>query len=107
MAGPTSLCQAFPKVYAIALRKFGSVEDHMVRSNQPVAWNLHLRREINDWEILPISCLMIRIENARVGEMSDADQQVWLCGTHAGFTVRSMYNLIRQNGAIEEPSVNI
>lgn len=78
----------------------------MVRGDHSGAWNLHLRT-VDNWEVLPISCLMIRLDNAKVGEMTDADQQVWLCGPHVGFTVRSMYNLIRQSGAIEEASFNI
>lgn len=105
--GATPLSLAFPDVYAIASLKFGSVKDHMVRGDQSIAWCLHLWRAANDWEVLAISCLMIRIENTKIGEENDADQHVWTLDFQSEFSVCSMYNLLRPAGVVEELTYNI
>lgn len=46
--GPTPVAIAFPEIFALANLKNGRVAEHMVRDNSQIAWDLHLRRRVND-----------------------------------------------------------
>lgn len=41
----------FPSCYRFTQNKWGSVKNHMIRTTILCSWNLHPKRNLNDWEI--------------------------------------------------------
>lgn len=62
---PTPLAIAFPDIFALANQKNGQVADHIVRDNNPLAWDLYLRRSVR--ELFSLSSTTIRLERVEVG----------------------------------------
>lgn len=52
---------------AMAWMQNGSVEDHLSREQKTIAWNLHLRRNVNSWEETEVINLIWRLEAALIG----------------------------------------
>lgn len=71
------LNQAFLDIFSFALCKDGMVEEHVVRTGDSRAWNLHLRRALNDWEIPAVSCLMARLDRVQIVDPSSEDTMYW------------------------------
>lgn len=61
----------------MALLKYGTVEEHINRDSHVHVWNVHLCCAVNDWEMLAISCLLLRLENTSMGNILEPDQQLW------------------------------
>lgn len=49
--GEVSLEAAFPSIFQLAGKKDGSVHKHYILNDDRIIWHLHLRRNLNDWEI--------------------------------------------------------
>lgn len=45
------LQRMFFVLFSFASNKEGSVKEYMIRSHRFCSWNLHFRRNINDWEL--------------------------------------------------------
>lgn len=102
--GPTPLALAFSEVFALAKLKSGLVFYHMVRENGQVAWDLYLRRQVNDWEMLALSSLMIRLDRVIVGGEIEVDRRIWQPCSTENFSVQSMYNIsLAANGELAVP----
>lgn len=92
----TPLAQAFPDLYSIVILKNGLVNDHIIGGENHVSWDLHLRQETNNWEILSISRILLRLERAGISMGSDEDKRIWTPNEDQGFSVQSFYDIIRQ-----------
>lgn len=80
-----------------AERKFGSVEDHMIRSRVFCSWNLLLRRKLNDWEIKDMGGLMKILEAYNIGDRDREDALIWMPNEESGFSVKSLYASMEQD----------
>lgn len=54
--------------FNLALAKNGLVQDHMIRSRVFCSWDLKPRRNLNDWEIEEMGCLMDILEKYQLGD---------------------------------------
>lgn len=90
--GPTLFSIAFPGLFSLARLKNGLVRDHFVRENDHISWDLHFRREVNNWKILGMSSLLQRFDRVGVEDEEELDQRQWQ--PNNGFSVKSFYNVI-------------
>lgn len=99
-----SLAQGFPNLYSMAVLKNGLIKDHMSRDNGRLSWDLHLRRDLNDWEVLSFSSIMLRLERAVLGLARDEDQRLWIPNLDQGFSAQSFYNITRPRATLTGPA---
>lgn len=88
--GALPLKQAFPVMFNMATHKDWTMEEHIVRDGDSKAWNLHLRRTINDWDVPTTSCLLSRLERVPIANSADDDFRFWPYESKGLFTVKSM-----------------
>lgn len=60
---------AFPAIYQLASKKDGSVKQYYVITNDKVDWHLHLRMNLNDWEIGEAITLMEALQTLKINIM--------------------------------------
>lgn len=81
-----SLKDIFPEIFAFSVKKAQS-KSICVCLNLSHRWNLHLRRPLNDWEILPMSTLLAHLERAHVGRREEPETWVWSLDAQGRFSV--------------------
>lgn len=101
---PTPLYCAFPDLYATAMLKNGLVKEPLKRENEQQNYDLHLRRDANDGEVLPFSSLLSRLDRAVLGEEDEPDRRLWQSNAMQGFSVQSMYNIIHPEERLDSPT---
>lgn len=72
-AGFASLKVEFLTLFAFARDKDGSVLSHRSGLADRYAWNLKLRRPLNDWEIAHMTALLHRIDQVSFGMEGESD----------------------------------
>ncbi|WMV27177.1 hypothetical protein MTR67_020562 [Solanum verrucosum] len=85
-----TLKQAFPELHSLSQAHEASVADLWTGQG----WNLHLRRNLNDWEITSIARFhdtMARATNL----IDEQDRLIWKGERKEEFTVRSAYRELR------------
>lgn len=69
---------AFPTIYNLAGKKNGPINHHFTYSGDLVSWQLHLRRNLNDWEIGEVAAFMQILENSWIN-IDIEDQRCSMC----------------------------
>lgn len=72
------LTSLFPNCYALAECKRGSVKDHMIKTWSFCLWNIQPKRNLNDWEIEEMNCLLALLECCTIGDWEATDEMVWV-----------------------------
>lgn len=80
----------FPNYYDLAVEKWGSVKDHLIRSRVFWSWNIRPRRNLNDWEVEEMGSLLELLEHYEIGDEDMQDEMGWNLDEEKGFTVKSM-----------------
>lgn len=75
-----------------------------MRANGSVLWNLHLRWEVNNWEILAVASLMRKLERAEMEDEDTKDHRLWQPSPSDGFFVSSFDSIIGPVGDVERPT---
>ncbi|RVX03908.1 putative ribonuclease H protein [Vitis vinifera] len=87
--GDDKLCSLFPSLYAISLDKEAWVADVWSHSGGGV-WAPRFSRSINDWEVIEVERLLLRLQGRRV--YSDVeDEVIWTKAKDKRFSVKSLY----------------
>ena len=90
--GDDKLCSLFPSLYAISLDKEAWVADVWSHSEGGV-WALRFSKRINDWEVIEVEHLLLRLQGRRV--YSDVeDQVIWTKAKDGRFSVKSLYKAL-------------
>lgn len=84
--------------FVLARLKNVIVLDHIMHADGVVSWNLHLRRPLNDWEMMEASNLMFILEVYRVGSLDEDDSSYWLFDNAGMFSVSSCFEVLRPHG---------
>lgn len=92
----SSLKEAFPSISSLE----GSVRDHLVRHEERVAWNLHLRRPLNDWELEHLTTLL---DGCSVGNGNEEDRWLWMPDNSGKFSVKSCFSFFHPQGLVRIP----
>lgn len=74
------LFQLYPNIFALACYREGMVKNFMIRTRSFCSWNLHFRRNLNDWGVEEVGQLMNLLEEAALGsdaEHKRANIQIW------------------------------
>lgn len=103
----TPLSQAFPKIYDLAVLKHVSVEEHVKRDLESHAWDLHLRLGVNNWEMLAVSCLIVRLDRASIGGYLEPNNKLSTLNPKSLFSVSSMYNFLCPLGMLDRSALHI
>lgn len=91
---PQPLCSLFPSCYRFASCQRGSVQDHMIRSRVWCLWNIHPRRNHNDWENEEMRRLLALLEKSTLGDGDLQDERIRLLDEEKSFSVKSMYEAL-------------
>ncbi|RVW78939.1 putative ribonuclease H protein [Vitis vinifera] len=87
--GDDKLCSLFPSLYAISLDKEAWVADVWSHYGGGV-WAPRFSRRINDWEVIEVEHLLLRLQGRRV--YSDVkDEVIWTKAKDGRFSVKSLY----------------
>lgn len=71
---PTPVNVKNPNLFSLVSNKEGSIKDHMIRGQSFYSWNLHFRRDIDDWELEDVSNLLSRLDSVSLGNREDKDK---------------------------------
>ncbi|KAL4333365.1 hypothetical protein GQ457_07G003570 [Hibiscus cannabinus] len=88
-----SLKLAFPRVYAIALRKEGKVKDFGYLCSNGWEWRIILRRQLFEWERGVWEVFIRTLNNANRGE-PDKDKLYWNGASNGVFTVKTFCDVV-------------
>lgn len=73
----SSLAYLFPSYYSLVVCKQGSISDHMIRTRLFCSWNLHLRRNLNNWEVEEMGRLLELLESYHLGDSEVENERLW------------------------------
>lgn len=82
---------AFLGIYNLAILKDGSAADHLRRSDEGRAWDLHLGRPLNDWELTEVCSITSSLEGEVVGCGDEDDKWWWLPNGSEEYLVKSCF----------------
>ncbi|KAF9619400.1 hypothetical protein IFM89_006587 [Coptis chinensis] len=78
----------FEGIYHISSNKNGLVNDMMVRDGNNISWDLHLRRRLNDWEVVSLADLLVLLDTVSITD----DDTLVRVGDANCFTVKACTN---------------
>ncbi|KAF5189510.1 hypothetical protein FRX31_020903 [Thalictrum thalictroides] len=87
--GSKTLKNKFPRLYSVSILKDGLVADMVMNNEKGRLWNLHLRRDIFEWEKHEIDRLTTMLDSVEFEE--GANLWRWLWSKNGEFNVKSMY----------------
>lgn len=81
----------FPAIFSLAIDRDGSIISYRSGEGGSHAWNLKLCCPLNDWEMAPISSLLMHIDWVGFGSEGEVDYHIWTGSKEGVFTVKSAY----------------
>ncbi|GMP86824.1 hypothetical protein CsSME_00039460 [Camellia sinensis var. sinensis] len=93
----------FPMVYAIVVNEEELVASVGVRQRQMFVWNVHFRRDVQDWELDQLVDLLGFLFSVKDGRDRE-DSLVWDCSRSKGvFSVFSFYGMLEGRSGVVFP----
>ncbi|GMJ07534.1 hypothetical protein HRI_004422600 [Hibiscus trionum] len=91
-----SLREAFPRIYAVAIKKDGKVADFGKRGTDGWCWNIELRRRFFDWEVEVWNEFLITINKAVCSP--NLEDRIWWTGGSSGmYSVKDFCDTLTSN----------
>lgn len=82
-----------PLIFNLALNKLASVADYWDVGSTPNNWNVQLRRNLNDWEVVQMAWLIDRVHHA-LPNHNRKDSRRWSPAKDGSYSVRSAYGFL-------------
>ena len=97
--GNSSLCEAFPSLFDLAVSKDAWVADCRDSMGEEGGWTPCFLRPFNDWEVEEVERFLSTIQGKRLNADVE-DRMVWKETKNEIFTVKSLYNSLNHSRAV-------
>lgn len=96
--------QIFPKIFSLSPCKEGSIKDYMIRPRSFRSWDMHLRKNLNEWEVEDMARLLGILDGCRLGDKEMMDERVWVLDEKKCFSVKSFNEVLSSLPPLHCPS---
>ncbi|KAK2654610.1 hypothetical protein Ddye_014466 [Dipteronia dyeriana] len=103
MVEGSSLKEAFPRIYALAMDKLGCIKNYRLRDGSEWEWEISLRRNLFDWEIDQWRCFLDCLMNTKVMDTVH-DLVSWVPDSFGDFSVKYFRRCL-ENGHDQEEMI--
>lgn len=91
-AGEAPFSTLFPRLYQLSTLHSATISSYLLRDGDSQSWNLHLRRNPQDWELLDFCKLLDLLDSASFP--TQPDKRGWLLNQSSSFFCASFFSFL-------------